>query len=90
MERNDEYTQFPQKNALRNIKIMYLYPLERKVLSRYFLCKRHSPWFGSVDLHFSRLASVPTMEIPAFFLTLVLTELFLGARTFPGLLTTCK
>lgn len=33
MEDNDKYIQLPQKNAVENIKIMYLYPLNRRMFS---------------------------------------------------------
>lgn len=53
---NDEYIQFPQKDAMKNIKIMCRYLLKRKMLS-----KRRCLSFGYLDLHFSSLASVLTM-----------------------------
>lgn len=40
MEDNDQCVPFPQEDAVKNIKIMYLYLLKRKMLLKYFLCER--------------------------------------------------
>lgn len=41
IEDNDKYIQVSQKDAVKNIKIMYLYLLKTKTFLKYFLCKRH-------------------------------------------------
>ena len=86
MEDNDKYIQLPQKDAVKNIKIMYLYPLNRKMFSvkvTDFSLLLRFVFFLSGLFH----DSVDTGFYPE---ALVSRKLFLGERTYSALFATCE
>lgn len=88
IEGNDKYIQFPQKNAVKNIKIMYFYLLKRKIFLKYFFVK-DTGFRLFLGFVFFLSGFYHDNVNPGFYPdSLVSRKLFLGERTFSALFTT--